>query len=439
MSIFYEEGALQMIKKVNQIQDMIKVFDPFPLMENDSFNEFYVDTYGARGANAVKRMSYGLKFSLNKYIKILFMGHRGSGKSTELFLLKKEISDQFDVINFFIEEEVDIDNLTYIDFIFAIMSQIIKYIEQNEKLSFIEEDINDLYKYWNEERIIEKNNFESGEANAEFKAKLSFLKRICIECGGILKTGSETKETLRTKIEPKVGYLIQLVNQIIKKVNNKLDNNGIIFIIEDLDKLSINSAHEIFVKYRKPLFSIKTRMILTFPVYMAYDLHYNTIKEDVDMCQMLSIIKVKDQNKSRFDEGINKLKEIVYKRANECLFSDDALEYMILKSGGAIRDLFQMIRDSAFEALLSDHDKIKLIDAKIAYTKLKSEYERLIRDENDVQKLILIYKDPRPLTTDEIVMSLLLRGLILEYNGERWCGIHPTVEDFLIEKGKIKG
>ena len=157
------------------------------------------------------------------------------------------------------------------------------------------------------------------------------------------------------------------------------------------------------------------------------------------MCQMLSIIKVKDQNKSRFDEGINKLKEIVYKRANECLFSDDALEYMILKSGGAIRDLFQMIRDSAFEALLSDHDKIKLIDAKIAYTKLKSEYERLIRDENDVQKLILIYKDPRPLTTDEIVMSLLLRGLILEYNGERWCGIHPTVEDFLIEKGKIKG
>ena len=103
MSIFYEEGALQMIKKVNQIQDMIKVFDPFPLMENDSFNEFYVDTYGARGANAVKRMSYGLKFSLNKYIKILFMGHRGSGKSTELFLLKKEISDQFDVINFFIE------------------------------------------------------------------------------------------------------------------------------------------------------------------------------------------------------------------------------------------------------------------------------------------------------------------------------------------------
>lgn len=34
-------------------------------------------------------------------------------------------------------------------------------------------------------------------------------------------------------------------------------------------------------------------------------------------------------------------------------------------------------------------------------------------------------------------MSLLLRGLIIEYNGERWCGIHPVVEDFLREKGEI--
>ena len=50
-----------------------------------------------------------------------------------------------------------------------------------------------------------------------------------------------------------------------------------------------------------------------------------------------------------------------------------------------------------------------------------------------------IHKDPKPLTTDEIVMSLLLRGLVLEYNGERWCGIHPAIEDFLFEKGEISG
>ena len=154
---------------------------------------------------------------------------------------------------------------------------------------------------------------------------------------------------------------------------------------------------------------------------------------------MQSVIKVKDQNKNDFEKGINVLKEIVFKRAEEKLFKKDALLFMIMKSGGAIRDLFQMVRDAAFEALIAEHSEIEIQDAKIAYTKLKSEYERLIRNESDVEKLKIIYNEPKPLTTDETVMSLLLRGLILEYNGERWCGVHPTIEDFLREKGEIVG
>lgn len=86
---FYKKGDLQMIEKAKKVEDLIKVFEPYPLMEIDLFEKFYVNTYDARETNAVQRMSYGLKFSLNKDMKILFMGHRGSGKSTELFLLKK--------------------------------------------------------------------------------------------------------------------------------------------------------------------------------------------------------------------------------------------------------------------------------------------------------------------------------------------------------------
>lgn len=201
---------------------------------------------------------------------------------------------------------------------------------------------------------------------AGFEAKLSFLKRIAVHGSGVLRTGNESKLTIRKTMEPKIGYLIQLMNQIITKANEQLSNNGLVFIIEDLDKISISVANEIFIKYRKVIFSIKARMVLSFPIYMAYDAQYNMIKEDVDMCQMLSIIKVRDRKRREFSEGIDILFEIVAKRADINLFSEEALHFMILKSGGAIRDLFQMIRD-----------------------------------------------------------------------GERWCGIHPAVEDFLREKGKL--
>ena len=53
------------------------------------FRNFFVETYDARGKNVVKLMSLTLQISRNPYMKMLFMGHRGSGKSTELSLLKK--------------------------------------------------------------------------------------------------------------------------------------------------------------------------------------------------------------------------------------------------------------------------------------------------------------------------------------------------------------
>ena len=169
-------GIIRMTEQVNRIEDMIKVFEPFPLMEKEEFRQFYVKTYGARGADAVKYMAYGLRLSSNAAMKILFMGHRGSGKSTELFLLKQEIENEFDVINFFIQEEVDVDSMTYTDFIFAIMSQIVKYVEIRKELyKVLKDDIESLYKYWEEERIIESVEYEDEALETGFEAKLSFL------------------------------------------------------------------------------------------------------------------------------------------------------------------------------------------------------------------------------------------------------------------------
>ena len=161
------------------------------------------------------------------------------------------------------------------------------------------------------------------------------------------------------------------------------------------------------------------------------------IKEDVDMFCMLSMIKVTNRDKSSNEQGIDKLLEIIGRRTELSLFEKDALMFLINKSGGALRDLFQMIRDASFDSLLNGSEMIMMKSAQNAYNKLKSENERLIRSEKDVEKLIEIYNEPQLLITDDTVMELLLKGLVLEYNGERWCGIHPTVEDFLREKGKI--
>lgn len=438
---YYLNGEKHVINRASKMEELFSVFEPYPLSKKEEFDNFFVKTYDARGTNIVKLMSYGMELSHNPYMKILVMGHRGSGKSTELSILQNELKNKFEIISFFIQEEVDTENMTYIDFVFAIMSRIIKFIDnKNEtgELFLDKSDIDALYDYWFSEKILEETEFDYGEIKTGFSAKLSFLKKIIISGGGIFKTGSESKVSIRRKIEPKTGYLVTLINQIIKKVNKKLETRELLFIIEDLDKISIDTAENLFIKHRKTWLSLETRIILTFPIFMAYNLQYNMIKEDIDLSCMLSMIKVKNQNKGENTQGINIIKEIVYKRAEKNLFDDNALGFLINKSGGALRDLFQMIRDASFEALLKGHMKITQEDATVAYCKLKSENERLIRSENEIKKLVEIYNNPRLLTTDDTVMELLLKGLVLEYNGERWCGLHPAVEDFLTEKGKIK-
>lgn len=396
-----------------------------------------METYDARGKNVVKLMSLTLQISRNPYIKMLFMGHRGSGKSTELSLLKKQMEGQFDIISFYIYNEVDPVNMTYIDFIFAIMAQIIKYVEKKPEIGLDESDIDELYQYWYGEKIIEKSEMDYGEASASFDAKLSFLKKIAVKGSGILKTGKESKVSIRRKIEPKAGQLILMMNQLIQKINSKLTNKGLLLIIEDLDKISLDTAESLFITYRKIWLGLQVRIILTFPIFMAYNSQYNMINEDIDKAVILSMIKVKKADKTDYEQGIATLSKIVEKRAELSLIDDDALRFMIKKSGGAIRDLFEMIQDASFESMLIEKDKIEMSEAKSAYYQLKSRNERLIRNDSEVEKLVQVYQDPQLLTTDDTMMELLLKGLILEYNGERWCGIHPAVEDFLKEKGKI--
>ena len=155
------------------------------------------------------------------------------------------------MISFCIQDEVDTGNMTYIDFIFAIMAQIIKYVTGKPDLNFDEKDIEELYQYWYGEEIIEKSEVDSAEISAGFTAKLSFLKKIALVGGGILKAGTESKRTMRQKIEPKAGQLIALMNEMISRINNRLKNKGLVIIVEDLDKLSLDTAESLFIKYRK--------------------------------------------------------------------------------------------------------------------------------------------------------------------------------------------
>lgn len=112
---------------------------------------------------------------------------------------------------------------------------------------------------------------------------------------------------------------------------------------------------------------------------------------------------------------------------------------MVVKSGEAIRDLFFMLSQAALYELDKDERDIRIsLDvAQFVAALLKSEYERNITSKEQYDMLIKVYQDPHPTNTDKELSELLKTLSVIEYNGERWCGVHPVLIDFLKEKGAI--
>lgn len=428
------------MNRAERLEDMLKVFKPYPLGEKN-YDDFYVETSEARGENAAFKIIYRLKNANSVPVKLLFMGHSGSGKSTELYKVEKELSDVYQVIRFSISDEIDVMDLTYVDLIFTILHMIIETLNK-VKIKISDDKYEKLFSYWNDERVCETLDMCKLDVDSDIATKVSFVNILTASIKGLFQIGSESRNIIRKKIEPNLKQLVQCTNEIIEEIDKKLYKKGkkLLLIIEDLDKLEIGAAEELFLKHRKVITSLQINTIYTFPIFLFYSTQFNAIKDDFDAYVLLSMIKTKDRNGSRFDKGISVIKEIIGKRANLNLISDEALDFVIMKSGGALRDIFGMLENAVLEAKSKDINTqiIEVDHIKSSYKSLKSSYERVLCKEH-LSLLKEIYNDStkKPIENEERLMELLKSMAVIEYNGERWCGLHPAIEDFLREKGEL--
>lgn len=426
--------------KAKQVRELLKVFKPYPLKDKE-FDDFYVDTTAARGYDSAYSIIDHFEIFREEPQKLLFMGHSGSGKSTELWKVKTNLEDNFQVICFSVRDEIDLSDMNYVDLIFVILD---KLFHTAIELKDIDKNVlENIYSYWRDENFIEDIKFIKANAETGIEGKISFLKALSVHIKGILSVGKETKKVVRKKIEPTLNQLIMNINDLVKDIRWFLSAQGKvpIIIIEDLDKLEIEKAEDLFLNHRKTITALDIHIIFTFPIFLYYSGRFNEIKDDFDHYELLSMIKINNKDNTIHEDGRNIIKHVIEKRAEATLFGDGVIDYIIEKSGGVLRDVFEMIENATRRARRKnrDTDQLSIEDAKEAYLMLKSGYERGI-SEKHIPSLKKLFSDPikKPIDDNENTLMELLRSLsVIEYNCERWCGLHPAIIDFLKEKGEI--
>ena len=435
--------------KLSEIQD---VFNPNPLQEPEEINSYYQDVTEARTGDIysgfVEKMELLLEDSHNSLIHRLFVGHAGVGKTTELYRLK-HVAQERGFLTCFGRCDVDLDSgdIEYTDVLLYILDLLVlQACEKGLKIS--ERIVKSIENYWNTDTELSTTLSMQADlelsGGVEAEAGVKKILKLLAGVRAILKNSAESKKVIRTRVEPRSSELISQIREVIAEIRSQLSEAGspdIPFLILDgLDKIPLEQARKIFMENGSRFQSLQIHLLVTFPISLSYTPEYKDIQIWFPNPMKLPMIKLREWKNGAYTqdykEGKETLKNIVSKRADLSLFDREALDELITYTGGYLRDLFRCICDAALRARLRKSSRIELSDAKKALEVLESDINGRYGEEL-IGKMQDIYRGEKHVSTSEEITVLLQIGAVLEYNGTRWCDLHPLVEKWLLQNRKI--
>lgn len=410
------------------LEDVYYLFDPKTTFGTEFFQKYYVEIEHSESNIDELKTRLELSLKTREPIKILFTGHRGSGKTTALHRLISKLGDEFFIVHYSAFEIMDINDISYTDVLLSMLSKMLEKID-DESLT-LNEPLSKRIMTWGSsiEKIEVNEEAESGGITA--KISIPFLTLM-----GKIKTETSSKIEIRNKIEPKVSELINIINDVITEIE-RTTGKQVLIVIDNLEKTDPVKAIEIFYKHGTQLVQPLGKIIYTFPVALKNDEKFSQIVINFDKVSIHPNVKIMNKDGSTYKKGEKILIEIINRRAPLELVEKDALEYIIRMSGGLVRELIRIIRDSSIRAITKGKNKI---DKEIAITvvnDIKNLYRGQISEE-DYKTLEKIYKS-KELKRDEGLVRLLHNLSVLEYRNETdWCDVNPIVKSLLSEKGLI--
>ncbi|MCY7334366.1 MAG: hypothetical protein LH649_17295, partial [Pseudanabaena sp. CAN_BIN31] len=439
------------------LREAYRVCEPKPLNGED-FDRYYEPLLGEDDFDAVKAIGASLFVQEPREHKTFFVaGHRGCGKTTELNLLVKNWCEDYHVIYIEADKISNINNIDYIDiyllaalyinihintYEISIEPNIIKQFEdvlatiihcviEPSPDSEIEDKVSSI------KSIAATENFKWVESSTDFSLLLAGL---------LLKT-SELKTTNRFYIsynlaggKPKniityrgafVTYeddfknvfkvLLNDFNKALKKQKNTY--KGILLIIDNLDRCSLNTAKAIFNDEIEKLFEIGCNAIYTAPIYYLNQLQKTNINQQDHFLIPLSNIYKFSKNQLNPQTNIlsfQKLIALLRRRIdlNVLFDSDRVILELVMSSGGNLMHLMVLLRQAYLSAIGRNRRKASKTDVNYAIEQLQISFERHASNDEFYEDLVMSFYD-KTLPEGDSGLLALERGMLLQYRDKK--------------------
>lgn len=399
-------------------------------------DERFVDTQLARGSEKTfERLARKLGWSPTgdaffppSERHLLFFGHIGSGKTTELRRYARDLnqSKRFYVVEVDVLAKLDRNNLQYTEALMAMAEALLERLS-NDGFSIGDSALAPVREWFMKGTV---SRADSKELTAELQtgAKVAGgipgLVKLFANFTAAAKTGTSRKTEWREEIRNRFSALAAAFNGLIRAAEEALKEvdraQRIVFIIDGTDKMRGEDTKTFFVQDAEQLLAIETLAIYTAPLHLKYD---GSIGGKLDAEMVLPMIKLYERDGSRWEAGWQALRKLLLLRADRQLFAGDAeIDRLVEHCGGHPRELLRLLRLCCEVA--DDRIDAEVVDKAIK--KLASDYRRFLRPD-DYVLLKTVDADPIHGGNDERAQDLLYRLALLEYNDGAWRRSHPVV------------
>jgi len=436
----------QRLRKIRQSCDL------GPLTGSD-LDTYWVDTDDARDPLRSVRDNLRQRLEDREDTKILFYGHGGSGKSTELNKLVKELDGEYLVVNFSVREEMSLTDVNSEDIILVLMERLVA-TAADATLDVDTEALEGINNYFTTitETQREENKQAIGvtaEANISTPPILAGLIKLLAGFKAEVRYEARSETSRVAAIRKRPGDLIAYANLLVNAVRQSLPpGQHLLFIVEDLDKLDIAIARKVFIEKPTILTALKANIIYTIPIFTYHSPDAGILLTQFHSSLSLPMIKVMEPN-DKLAKGFDVVRDIITRRLGDDALTKEAMNILIKMTGGVLQHAFEVVVGATL--LRNASVPLDVEQIKHSLRRKKGEFlteitlpfdpvpglDRREQLYDRLKQCLQNQKAGKPCRpSGQAIDQVLLKSCALvEYNGDRWLGVHPLVQEILTETG----
>jgi GTPase SAR1 family protein len=371
------------------------------------------------------------------YVQIGVVGHKGTGKTTQLRKYMSELETNQHILPVFVDvlSTLDQADLSFADVILILVQSVAESLKTVKGARFPKAQYELVKNWFSEELLTETHTKEilaSLETTATAKGGIPFLANLMAKITATLKTDNQYRSEIRRRAERDPSELLRNANIFLDAASTAISTRQqprtIAVVFDNLEKISKRSLVDSAVLQRADeLRSLRCHLLLFLDPADQFAPKTRQVS-DVFPFVLVPMLPLRERDQPLEHVDPTTLKAItalLEKRLDVNLVFDDphaCISEISRKSGGRLRHILALTRRACENAFSG---KVSLQDVQYASESLTSERVTAVKP-LQWSRLAEIHRD-KQIANDSDDAHLLLHSLVLNYNGKQWFDIHPLV------------